>query len=129
MIPVNELRIGNWFRDAFVGNAQVTAADLTEWEAISASPIPLTPEILEKCGFELELRGKVNDFDGVDKVYFKSGVDIYDNSEEQGEPMFLYATYTRYPGRGFKSGTQVKSLHHLQNIFHALTGTELEIKL
>jgi hypothetical protein len=91
--------------------------------------IPLSPSILEKAGFIKELRGKESDFDGVETVYFKSGVDIYDNSVEQGETMFLYATYTRYPGRGFKSGIQVEYLHQLQNLYFALTNEELTINL
>src|SRR5688572_32124559 len=57
MVAANELRIGNWI---FIDNGerpkyeyQITAHDIEEIEGNGADcfPIPLTPEILEACGF------------------------------------------------------------------------------
>jgi hypothetical protein len=118
----NELRIGNLI------NYEQTTHVITEisktmiihcWvknkkdEYVSdfseISPIPLTPEILEKCGFE-----KANDnFGGYLSPLYKVGR-IRINDNEWYNSCFY---------------TTVKYLHQLQNLIHALTGTELEIKL
>ena len=50
MIAANELRMGNWVKDSLgylvIGvNAKVEFASAYE-------PIPITPEILEKCGLK-----------------------------------------------------------------------------
>ena len=63
--------------------------------------IPLTPEILEKCGFKLDL--KCIKYKG--KLYRKKSVTVSIDS-----------------GR-------TNQLHTLQNLYFAITGTELEIKL
>lgn len=58
MIKASELRIGNWI---FIDNEEkpkyayeVTAHDIEEIDGCGTDsfPIPLTPEILEKCGFD-----------------------------------------------------------------------------
>lgn len=132
MIQATELRIGNWVEEVFAGGRgqkQVNWLMLQDMckktPMFLYEPIPLSPDILEKCGFVKEIRGKVWEFDGEETVYFLNGVDIF-HKEDQG---FFYATYTRYPGRGFKAGVQVEHLHHLQNLIFALTGEELTLNL
>lgn len=150
MIQAQELRIGNWVKFVSVpvvfngmacygkGAFEMENHALmplfkfqgheyyqSTWENLH--PIPLTPDILIKAGFEKEVRGKKDDFDGEEIVYHSHGVDIYDHTENGGG--FTYATYTRYPGRGFKGGHSVETVHHLQNLYHALTQTELNISL
>ena len=49
MIQANELRIGNYVYD--IGGQPSKVVRLTEEKIPLASPIPLTPEILEKAGF------------------------------------------------------------------------------
>jgi hypothetical protein len=60
MIQANELRIGNWI---YIDNGEkskyeyeVTAHDIEEIadNGIDCFPIPITPERLEKCGFDSE---------------------------------------------------------------------------
>lgn len=135
MIEATDLRIGNWVKIRGQYYVQVVTI-LTEWISYNdtngcnykdISPIPLTPEILEQCGFEKEQRGKLGDFDGIETVFYFQGVDIFDHTEHgQG---FDYATYTRYPGRGFKAGRTISYVHELQNLIHSLTGEELNIQL
>jgi hypothetical protein len=74
------------------------------------SPIPLTPEILVKCGFENFEDG----WYGKDKygLYFKFTWNIYDK-------------LVRWKG----SNINCEHLHQLQNLYFALTGTELEVNL
>lgn len=79
-------------------------------------PIPLTTEILEKCGFDWQER--VNE----DR----------DDIEWLCIPKMDYVTYKDgkfYIGYGFGTLDHIKFLHQLQNLFFALTGEELEIKL
>jgi hypothetical protein len=57
MITPQELRIGNYLYDTetgFKGDFQVTAGDILDIAKNGIQtfkPIPLSPEILEKCGF------------------------------------------------------------------------------
>lgn len=141
MIKATDLRLGNWIMEGPSPN-QVYSIDQggvsffkindqrvnKMGEDIRFRPIPLTPEILEKAGFEKEVRTG-GGFGGTDSeiVYHKKGIDIYDNHDSGGS--FAYATYTRYHGKGFKSGFTIYSVHQLQNLFFTLTGTELNITL
>lgn len=133
MIQANELRIGNWIQ---INNGDgkrppynygITSHDIEEIDRYGDDyfPIKLTPEILEKCGFEsrtvtvkdrygentsnhfdIELEGGNNIFlleqnvDGVKFFIFESPVTVY-----------------------------VRYLHQLQNLYFALTGEELTVKL
>jgi len=67
-------------------------------------PIPLTPEILDRCGFK--------------KTKFKWRID-------EGDAFYLYGS------NGFYAPfvmPEIKYLHQLQNIYYAMTGEELEYK-
>lgn len=80
-------------------NAKFSTPDLT--------PIPLTPELLERCGFlkssfSYSLLG----------IYFIEPVEDY------------YVFGERYQGAYAK----FHYLHQLQNLYFALTGSEIEIK-
>jgi len=82
-------------------------------------PIPLTPEILEKCGFEND-----NVFEKMFKYLNKS---IYDTDK---------LTFRKEEGficfDGIKYRTLLKHiiyLHQLQNLYFALTGEELTVNL
>lgn len=70
--------------------------------------IPLTEEIILKCGFE---------FEKIVGWYIKDGIEIFFNKK----------------GRYFKGNYPIKIhiryVHQLQNIFYALTGQELEVKI
>jgi hypothetical protein len=78
----------------------------THYEDIQ--PIPLTPEILEKCGF-IEI-GK--------KCWAISIFEVFQSGKDDNE-FFIDVKWLHY----------FKYLHQLQNIFFALTGEELKIEL
>jgi len=119
MINPNELRIGNWVEaiqmltpfegmvyriDAFnihVGfKNQTKLADPEE-----INPIPLTAEWLEKFGFE------------------------WDGNEMTNGRLRFYEVNTGNWYCLFHEGHEViKSVHHLQNLYHSITLTELTVK-
>ena len=122
MIKANELRFGNWinYRNiqipvTMIGqygiqskngykliNAKFVTTDLT--------PIPLTPEILEACGFEEQENGwhKLNICEHYINLFFES----------------LAKAELSISGLGMKM-PHIRHLHQLQNLYHALTGEEL----
>lgn len=123
-MEANELRIGNWV--SYSDNAVKIAAGFFVNSSqmnieTDCEPIPLTPEILEKAGFEkndriqqnfsyiLQLKSRMT------LVYYKGDSSCL--SIEQDNKMIDFAS-----GR-------CKYLHQLQNLYFALTGEELEIKL
>lgn len=78
---------------------------------IDANPIPLTHEILEKAGGQF--------CDGLGSKWY-----IFVNNQ--------YNVVIDLIGRGYfikDSHSELQSVHQLQNLYFALTGEELEIKL
>lgn len=120
----NELRIGNYIKwlheesESIVvvnsatintidyGNKHPEAEDFAR--GLWYTPIPLTSEILEKCGFELR--------DGYLKNY-----PLYSITSQNGKEQIQITDYMSLP--------QIKYLHQLQNLYFALTGKELIINL
>jgi hypothetical protein len=120
MIKANELRIGNWIEAvAPMGNYYMKMYSVNfeslENHPDSANPIPLTPEILEKCGFTLKKLG----YNDCYRKPFKTAT------------FLLYAHSGRYYFTCFEVNheTEIKCLHQLQNLYYALTGEELNIPL
>jgi len=123
MIQANELRLGNWLKrnsqpNGFLVDVQ-TIVRLVHSGVRDEHPIPLTPEILEKCGFEND-----NVFKKMFKYLNKS---IYDTDK---------LTFRKEEGficfDGIKYRTLLKHviyLHQLQNLYFALTGEELTVNL
>ena len=85
-------------------------------------PIPLTEEILLKCGlFKHQYTNGILVTEWHDDEHIgDSEFEISDESNESGN--FYY-----YSKRG--CDTEIKYLHQLQNLYFALTGEELEINL
>lgn len=123
MIQATELRIGNWVKvgdiestvclidhNKFIqlqGNAVVNRPEQIE-------PIPLTPEILEKFGFEESYKSSyTHSFDFKQNTCFGAGWNLVNNH-----------FHIRYKGEQF---TNIKYLHQLQNLYFALTSEELII--
>ena len=112
MIPINELKIGNYIDEQGlylqVGMIQQGLFDASE-------PIPLTDEILcDWCGFKSDHPAYYYIFIEDDKfhVYYNnSGLHRYDVK-------YRYA-YLK----------EIKYLHELQNLYFALTGEELTINI
>lgn len=127
MIKANELRIGNWVLDSggkwlrvdyweyhdkvamkmFIEGTEVHP--MTEYIQ-NASPIPITPDVLEKCGF-------------VDFVYHWELGNIHLDWSSR-----IVATGER-KGISVIGSPHIKYLHQLQNLVHALTGEELTVNL
>ena len=120
MIQATELRIGNYLTyhtpDDTDMPCKIDAQDILNistnymHNAEIHSPIPLTEEILLKCGFE-------KDYEGHFLLAFNGRLYYYDL--ENG---FLL--------KDFKVKTKLNqfpfyNLHQLQNLIHALTNTEL----
>lgn len=74
------------------------------------SPIPLTPEWLERLGFEKRLPHEGEDF----THWHYNGFEVWQHNEG-----FCH---------DFHFGGDVKYVHQLQNLFFALTGDELKPK-
>lgn len=109
MIFPSELRIGNWVN---IDNNQTTVCHIMGDEDYF-KPIPLTPEILKKCGFEvLQADGTMN------KTIAYNGY-------------LAISTYTDdckyWKIKNYYAGTnaKIKYLHQLQNLYYALTDKEL----
>lgn len=109
MIKASELRIGNWVSNGEV-DYQITGATILHLEIkpsdAIAKPIPISPEWLERMGFE-----KQTDW----SYYFD---DIYFSYNETGDltcRLRYYKTICYY-------------VHQLQNLYFALTGEELILK-
>jgi hypothetical protein len=110
-IKASELRIGNLiYRDdgkPDVRKNYPVGVDADAMKSIQegeiAFPVELTPEILEKAGFD---KGK-------EGYWFKGGIE------------YNPGTFT-LEGFGY---CEIKHLHHLQNLYFALTGEELKIEL
>jgi|JI10StandDraft_1071094.scaffolds.fasta_scaffold1697492_1 hypothetical protein len=112
----NEFRIGNWYSQ-FGNLHQVT------WDTIKAlgdapetqlwcKPIPLSPEILEKYGYQLQ-----HDLE-TQSHYFRNNIlIIFDKNTG-------YCLYKR----SLTTYTEIRFAHHLQNLHYALTGEELTYK-
>ncbi|HXS55736.1 MAG TPA: hypothetical protein VN726_06405 [Hanamia sp.] len=114
MIKPNELRIGNcyldicgepntWTIDSYKFYHEHPLNGQNMYENIN--PIPLTPEILEKCGFT---KGSGSFYDG----------NMMLSIEERGYALFCGES---------TEGKSFKYLHQLQNLYSDLYGIELEI--
>lgn len=118
-MKANEFRIGNWVKyriydemdtpkeyDAY---SKIEAEDLLHLqqnpEDADYKPIPITPEILEKCGFKK----------------FESG-NFY-------HPKTMFELTPKFWLEGSERAVKAGYLHQLQNLYFALTGEELEVKL
>ncbi len=121
MIQAEELRIGNWITTIINDNwikvdkiSKQSVKDgffylINEFIQDHVHPIPLTPEILEGCGFKPE---------GLQCDFSNNEIDL-DKTDNGFKVSF----------NGSMEGVELKYLHQLQNLYFALTGKELEIKL
>jgi len=113
-----DLRIGNYvFNAAFDGHCQVEAVDLiamVQWEVTGTEapfiePLPLTEDWLLRFGFS---------FDG---SYYKNMLSI-----RIKEPNDQFGNV--WISTQFVSSLLITEVHQLQNLYFALTGTELTLK-
>lgn len=140
MIKPNELRIGNFVFDDENDFCRISALYSTkkikheqyEEEDIQVeydndngiyltkviNAIPLTPGILEKCGFIINMTGTAWWSDNEVLLIGQNGDYFYygEWGGDSDEPTV-------------DEKIQLKSLHQLQNLYFALTGNELDINL
>ena len=120
-MKVNELRVDNWFmgyHDPFKWSLEhfdlLKQADLDE---IIKEPIPLTEEILLKCGFENKSGSFVPTF--ICKQRRDLLVQVLNGCIFRIKTDMEYPTFVRY----------FDYLHQLQNLYFAITGEELEVRI
>lgn len=134
MIQANELRIGNW---VVLGKE---TRQVEGWmfiqEVKNMGPIEITPEVLEKCGFNSgmskgisRLKHDIDDPDEEGDTYYW---DLKVPKNDQVEDLHTFNLVQFGKGNDIKFAHQwlrvtVKYLHQLQNLYFALTGIELEI--
>ena len=122
-MQANELRIGNWVTLAGK-NIRCDVKDIAGCKRMPVlrHPIPLTPEILEKCGFVR----------GTETLGFKNWYINYCGFVLSNAPDDMESPKDFYLKQDIDKPhyiCYVKCLHQLQNLYYALTGTELTITL
>lgn len=148
MIAANELRIGNWVYETSQFNPQVFTADdfwqiaginnidktaydqkdnITQFDYLY--PIPITPEILEKSGLEIQ-----KGYRAWGKDYDITWLDISVPDPlilvlEKDEIKLIVKTDDSPMMVEMEEAQKIKYLHQLQNLYFALTGEELQITL
>lgn len=140
MIAANELRTSNWIlldKDGGQIPYLVTSHDIEEIESYGEDchPIPLTPEILEKAGFEYYIHNGIASLGDIKKdgdthewslpAQRTDGHDIGSSFSiirwgNESEPFYFSSHKIRI---------HIQYLHQLQNLYYALTGEELNIQL
>lgn len=132
MINQKELRVGNYILDdenIIAKVEKIESTDFNEWsgsgdppvifsingdfrESEVINPIPLTEELLGQCGFE--------------PSYFENGEQsqYFRRDGPHGEEFWFNKDMTL-----LWWDVEIKYLHQLQNMFFAIRGKELEVKL
>jgi hypothetical protein len=132
MIDANELRIGNIFWEDYGGYKIVTAINCNNvgeapdtvlgkaiggtvsgmYSCSAISPIPLSADILEKCGFE-----------------FNKGAWWFPNDEWHSLTLEFVGSHCQLQFGISYIGEPFGCLHQLQNLYFSLTQQELTINL
>lgn len=123
-MKAEELRINNWI----IVDAEYAQLGEDAMEVLFASrnysdcqPIPLTPEILEAAGFER--RGK--------KYWYHPATMFFEllniTALENGFRIIAGWPFNEKQFKGISN--EIKYLHQLQNLYFALTRTELVVNL
>lgn len=126
-MEAKELRIGNW---VIIGNKDILTVlsicfDRNKGHLINGyeeslfKPIEITPEILEKAGFRRSSGGSVL---LMDIAY--TDTDLPCSLQTSGGNKMLICR-----GGTYSIGAQCDYIHQLQNLYFALTQTELKINL
>lgn len=123
MISANEIRIGNYV--SLKCGTHVPIADggilAISQKRFECYPIPLTPEILEKCGFQRHKCGI-------------SGADMWQGMDGWSIDNPFFSGWL-FRGDGYMLrlvgyyNSEIYFLHQLQNLYWCLCGKELEINL
>ncbi len=123
-MKASELRIGNYIDLGKVieiteNRVTVLRSEITglieSYPLLSTNPIPLTHEILEKAGFERDLQ------------FSETFTETYHVNINCHFELIAFDDYFVF--HTIAPNLQIKYLHQLQNLYFALTGEELDIKL
>ncbi len=115
MIKLNELRVGNW---VMYSACQSTAG---------LKGIPITEEILFKCGFNQidRVSGAYSDWEIGERYRFNFRLESYDPPANN----FGVQDLSKKSRAIYYFNWNTKYVHQLQNLYFALTGKELEVSL
>lgn len=135
MINANELRIGNWVKGGDIllriKSINHNIVSHTEYgdECIfylsEIYPIPLTEEILLKCGAIYDSSNGTYWFN-ISPLFYIELIPQYDNKYDI---IVVYIDTTTQTEDRTRFVIEVNSLHDLQNLWFALTEKELEINI
>lgn len=132
MIQANELRIGNFILSDglpvkieriidYYCIVRTRQGSLITCQHDLAKPIQIIPEILINIGFTTDEY----------KVEYRIGLPIGNGSdlfiEDEGHPSMSCGIKTE--DKNYNYFKDVRYLHQLQNLYFAITGNELEVKL
>lgn len=132
MIDVKSLMIGNWviYENKYIQVESIDGITINQEffggqicfdiKMDELSPIPLTPEILEKCGFKKHKNS--NEY----WTFWILPNEWRINQSHHNEPSAGVESGKFYWGEEY---IEMTSLHHLQNFYFCHTGKELEVKL
>lgn len=133
MIDKRELRIGNKVHSPYHNLLFATVDGMTTGPIVmlrevstydtfeSIEPLPLSPAILESCGFEV-LNGIVGQY------YLKTDRFLFSFYEDKNDIMIQDMKPVNTLAQGI-ANLKIEHLHQLQNLVYALTGTELNVNL
>lgn len=130
MIDPKELRIGNLVLVHGVKLSEPKTKVLAIDKVVAQScrnydPIPITPEWLERFGFEKNhISSDMNFLVSIYPEYY-GGISLYFDLNSDGLEILITTEHDTdecmfYPLKG------IKHVHQLQNLFHSLTGQELK---
>lgn len=131
-MTIRELMIGNWVNDKHgmpvrVVNVQESLIQVhssssykSDHHVSNFSGIDLTPEILEKAGFEKRIDSKFRLPLKKDKYTCYLWLELIDDR------VYLL---TADDGHDYHLVDDIQHLHRLQNVYFALTGEELQVDL
>jgi hypothetical protein len=114
MIPLQELRVGNWIMNKDSGQyIEVKKGFDIDDQSVDYVPVPITPQVLLTCGFVFH-----NHF----KLWQKNKAVSGTGPDMELDPDFWVLDFSHR-----RIGVELKSLHQLQNLYFALKGNELQM--
>jgi len=129
MITANELRIGNWVAmDKEFNQIRRDDFEMANYIESTFEPIPLTPEILEKAGFEKDIYMRTKDvISSIRFTRYLNAIGIIINIKllKNGKTLIMFSGCEKR----LIDPNYIKHLHQLQNLYFALTGEELAVEL